>query len=482
MAGLDESSSEQKYSPIEVGREAWGGTWALWMAIIAMLILVHLAHGVFQYSQLRSDALSRHISMVQLSVDRAVISQKLEFDQAPTIAAFVARVENLPSISRVHLFDRVDLIGGSTEMANAQLVYGLHKQLIESVATARIFSDAMPLSLEWLNSLLKPQEYRLATAYQVLDRQQRRGVVVAYLDVSRALDEVLFPSARLYAGSTLAALLALLLLLGMWRTRRKYITPQQMSIDSRTERLEALLEEARAHHKAIRAAGSHAVQLNQQFLRKIGSDLHDGPAQQISYAVLRLREYKKEVVDELVGFEHYAIVESLEAALKEIRDISTGLVLPELEKMTMQQCVSKVIAQHRVLHPDMEIEELTSDLNFDADLGLKICVYRFIQEGLNNAARHGQASRCKISANVMHGVMRISLKDDGMGFRVSKLDSDHSRLGVIGLRDRIESIGGKFNINSVLGVGTALKMSFDLGQGSERPVEGSTDATAQAKS
>jgi len=51
------------------------------------------------------------------------------------------------------------------------------------------------------------------------------------------------------------------------------------------------------------------------------------------------------------------------------------------------------------------------------------------------------------------------LKDNGKGFRTSLLEKDSRHLGLIGLKDRIESIGGSFTINSELGVGTAIKFT-----------------------
>ncbi|MEO0367953.1 MAG: ATP-binding protein, partial [Pseudomonadota bacterium] len=163
-----------------------------------------------------------------------------------------------------------------------------------------------------------------------------------------------------------------------------------------------------------------------------------------------------------IGHEYFSVIESLEQALEEIRGISKGLVLPELENLSLEKCIRKVVVLHRSKVRNLEIEEFYAELAQPVDLSIKICAYRFVQEALNNATRHGQAKRCKVKAELIDGVLTVSVKDDGMGFRVSKLQSDNNRLGLLGLRDRVESIGGKFSINSVLGVGTALKLSFSL--------------------
>ena len=95
---------------------------------------------------------------------------------------------------------------------------------------------------------------------------------------------------------------------------------------------------------------------------------------------------------------------------------------------------------------------------------IKICAYRMVQEGLNNAHRHGEAEECTLTVGVKNNVLQISLKDDGKGFRKSQLTNDGKHLGLIGLKDRIESLGGKLSINSELGTGTTLKLIIALDQ------------------
>ena len=116
---------------------------------------------------------------------------------------------------------------------------------------------------------------------------------------------------------------------------------------------------------------------------------------------------------------------------------------------------------HTAAHPT-EVEEIYSDINHDVALPIKICAYRMVQEGLNNAHRHGQARLCRLKVFVKNDVLQIVLKDNGIGFRKSQLANDGKHLGLIGLKDRIESLGGKLSINSELGVGTSLKLSISL--------------------
>ena len=129
--------------------------------------------------------------------------------------------------------------------------------------------------------------------------------------------------------------------------------------------------------------------------------------------------------------------------------------------MTLKKCLRKVISIHGMQSNAQVIEKFV-DVPSDVPLPVKICAYRFVQEGLNNAEQHGAADTCRLSVRYNKGVLTVVLKDNGKGFRTSILKKESSsHLGLIGLKDRIESIGGTFHINSELGVGTAIKFSVD---------------------
>lgn len=239
------------------------------------------------------------------------------------------------------------------------------------------------------------------------------------------------------------------------------IEGQEKALNQQVTRLSALLDANHTLQQSMKTASSRAVEMNEQFLRRVGSDLHDGPAQTLGYAILRLNKIGEDDQNGFLGQDFHAVREALESSLKEVRGISSGLVLPELEQMTLEQALTKIIARHKKRH-DTEVQAYYSDLPQQVSLPIKITAYRFVQEGLNNAHRHGQAERCRVSAGVKNGILHLSLKDNGMGFRKSQLSTDDGHLGLMGLKDRVESLGGKFSINSELGVGTAIKVSLAL--------------------
>jgi two-component system, NarL family, sensor histidine kinase DegS len=89
---------------------------------------------------------------------------------------------------------------------------------------------------------------------------------------------------------------------------------------------------------------------------------------------------------------------------------------------------------------------------------MEIAVYRIVQEALTNAAKHSKASRVWIQIGRKNHLFCCSIEDDGVGFDVRAVQSDGKRrgLGLIGMQERLNGIGGTLSIDSGRGRGTRL--------------------------
>jgi signal transduction histidine kinase len=139
-----------------------------------------------------------------------------------------------------------------------------------------------------------------------------------------------------------------------------------------------------------KTASEKATAFNERFLRQLGADLHDGPAQLVAFAALRLGSRilrdgaaPKEARDR----ELKTIRTSLADAMEEIRAISAGLALPHIETASLGEVLAAAVKAHeRRTKTDVR---LSSSANLAAlDPAVKICAFRFVQEGLANAFRH----------------------------------------------------------------------------------------------
>ena len=93
---------------------------------------------------------------------------------------------------------------------------------------------------------------------------------------------------------------------------------------------------------------------------------------------------------------------------------------------------------------------------------IAIVLYRVCQEAVNNVASHANASTIAVQLTSGNGHINLAIRDDGCGFDTKKqlvFSKKSNRLGIIGMRERIESIGGTFTIESRINKGTALFIS-----------------------
>lgn len=317
----------------------------------------------------------------------------------------------------------------------------------------------------WMSLYSNTNEPHLSVLIPWTDLNDRKpGVIKITINPDVALSTTRELGRALFVISLFGNLLVFLFLYLSFRRGIKTIGRQGYELNQQISRLSNLLTITKSMQRNMKTASSRAVELNEQFLRRVGSDLHDGPAQSIGYAVLRLDKLSQQEEVKKLGHEFHVVKEALDDSIEEIRRISSGLVMPELEGMTLEESIRKVVIRHQS-NAKVEVAQYYQDIPDDIPLPIRICAYRFIQEGLNNAHRHGQAKKCRITAKLKDGVLHLSLKDNGMGFRKSSLSiGDGAHLGLMGLRDRVESLGGEFSINSELGVGTALKISVAVSE------------------
>jgi signal transduction histidine kinase len=205
--------------------------------------------------------------------------------------------------------------------------------------------------------------------------------------------------------------------------------------------------------------------LNERFLRRIGSELHDGPAQDLGLALLKLdalvghleqNQEGLEFVEELTG-----IQSPLQNAQKEIRAISTGLSLPQLVELSLPETVIRAVRAHE-RRTGSRVKLDVAPLPEQAALPVKITVYRVIQESLNNSYRHAGGANQQIRAFMDGDVLALEVSDDGPGFVPQPTATFNGHLGLAGMRERVESLGGTFSVKSEIGKGTQVSARLAL--------------------
>jgi signal transduction histidine kinase len=274
-------------------------------------------------------------------------------------------------------------------------------------------------------------------------------------DLQRDLAEARWAAWATVAGIVLALGSVLyVIVLGGSRT----IEAQRAALDARLAELADLSARNTELRLRVQGAAARAAEQTDRSMRRIGADLHDGPAQHLAYAALRLDNLRDKLSDrERAEAELDTVKGAVQGAMGEVRALSRGLSLPEVAGLSAGRIVRLAVEAHeaRTGHA-VEVEESGTDAP-DLSMAERICVFRFVQEALNNASRHAGGMGMAVTLDVARAHLRLAVADRGPGA------GDRAGLGLAGLRDRVESLGGRFEVRSRDGGGTEVVMMLEPG-------------------
>ncbi len=291
------------------------------------------------------------------------------------------------------------------------------------------------------------------------------AVAEFYQTVDALNQEVAVAQRRSWFVVGSATLVIYLLLAGFVRRASNTIESQRATLTSQVSRLTQLLSQNKELHDRVRRAAGSVATLNERFLRRIGAELHDGPAQDLGLVLLKLDaligrceqgQVTPVVVDELTS-----IQSSLQNAQKEIRGISTGLSLPQLVDLSVQETVIRAVRAHE-RRTGSRVELDIASVPEQAALPVKITIYRVLQEALNNAYRHAEGANQQIRVFMDGELLTLEVSDQGSGFVIQPSAVMNGHLGLAGMRERVESLGGHFEVKSEIGKGTWVMARLSL--------------------
>jgi signal transduction histidine kinase len=207
---------------------------------------------------------------------------------------------------------------------------------------------------------------------------------------------------------------------------------------------------ARAELNASRA---RIVAAADETRRRIERDLHDGAQQRLTSLALQLSTGAGDATagaDELRQ-ELARAAQAVTVALDELREIAHGIHPAILTQGGLAPALRGLARRSAI---PMELEMSASGRFAER---IEVTVYYVVSELLTNAVKHAQASVVRIAVDRTNETLHLSVRDDGVG------GADPTRgSGLIGLRDRVEAIGGTIAIESAAGAGTVVLVSLPL--------------------
>jgi signal transduction histidine kinase len=278
-------------------------------------------------------------------------------------------------------------------------------------------------------------------------------------DFKRTLDDARRLSWAAVAGAT--ALFFVSLSAIVLRGSRT-IDVQSAALKDRIQELSDLLDQNEMLRDRVQRASERAASINEMYLRRISADLHDGPAQLIALAALRLDSADVANARTPISKRKDAlgrINSILDEALSEIRSICGGLTLPHIDDSDLPTIINSAARAHED-RTGSPVQVSISCENVTLSPSEKICIFRFLQETLHNGFRHGGGVNQIVRQSVLEGRLTIEVEDGGPGFDTSGVRAD--ALGLVGLQERIGGLGGQFFVASSAS-GTRVTMMLAVG-------------------
>jgi signal transduction histidine kinase len=216
-------------------------------------------------------------------------------------------------------------------------------------------------------------------------------------------------------------------------------------------------EAAAARDQAAAEGLRRAVAAQESERARVARELHDEVGQVLTALAVHLRTLEDEVstpearrrVEDLRG--------SVGDAARSLRELAIRLRPARLLERGLADAIEEQADRLRAagLEVDVDVRGITPELPED----VQTVVFRTVQESLTNISRHAGATHASVLAAASGSRLRIVVEDDGVGFDP---DSPTSRLGLVGIRERVELLGGNLRIESSPGAGSAVVVDLEI--------------------
>jgi PAS domain S-box-containing protein len=195
---------------------------------------------------------------------------------------------------------------------------------------------------------------------------------------------------------------------------------------------------------------------------KVAQDLHDGPMQEILGAVYSLKEIVRDTNGSAATERIQVVIQSLQDQLAEMRWYASELRPPVLIQFGINKAIQGHIDNWRHKHPEIKVSFRCEQVEQMVPDHLLIPLFRIYQEIINNIVKHASATEVSVLLEKdISGMTRLTIRDNGSGFKLPKDWLSLARrghLGLVGMRERAEAIGGTLTIASAPGSGTTIQV------------------------
>ena len=231
-----------------------------------------------------------------------------------------------------------------------------------------------------------------------------------------------------------------------------------------------LLEQSRRMEEHLRHLSRQILSAQEEERRRISRELHDEVAQVLTGVNLHLATLKKEVTANTKDVKKkIARTQRLvEKSVNIVHRFAGQLRPPALDDLGLIPALHSYMKDFaRQTGIPIQFTSFTRGRTEQLDSVKRTVLYRVAQEALANVARHAQATLVKVSIQKLRDAIRMEIKDNGKSFQVQGVlpTRRNKGLGLLGMRERVEMVGGRFAVESSPGKGTTIRAEIPFANG-----------------
>lgn len=219
-----------------------------------------------------------------------------------------------------------------------------------------------------------------------------------------------------------------------------------------------LHKQVRAGHERMRQLSRRVVSAQEEERQRLSRELHDEAGQALTALKISLELIQNDLPARYRPL-HHRLSEAIaltDTTMEHIRLLAQNLRPPVLDEVGINLTLADLCREF-ARRTQMIIQYSGIELSLPNPLG--ICLYRILQEALTNAAKHGHARRILVTLSRGADMVSLSVEDNGIGLGKRTIDLENDRtmgIGLLGIRERLEVLGGRLEIESRPGLGTCL--------------------------
>jgi signal transduction histidine kinase len=387
----------------------------------------------------RLGSLPKHSVVYYLVVSRDGAGQNFHpLDYAERVSA----TANAPTYSWIDSTINRGVVGGSLKDLERQ-TRAIGELGVRILRGER--ADTIPVSSPDLNQ--NEVDWRQLRRWGISEARLPKGTIVRFREPS-AWDRYKF-----YIVGALAVLLAQSVLIAgllLQRTRRRQAE----------EQVRGKQVELQKSYVRIRDLGARLLNAQEAERARIARELHDDVSQQMAVLEIDLELLGRTVPATEEDLADEALRRARDVA-KSVHDLSHRLHPAKLRLIGLVAALNGL--QRELSQADLKITFTHDNVPSAIAPEVTLCVFRVVQEALQNAVKYSHAQNVSVHLAMDQGSLVLNVSDDGVGFEVEK--SWGKGLGLVSIGERLDAIGGTFQIQSRPGAGTRLDVTIPLRAG-----------------